>query len=411
MAAADASSAPGEGGHTAVAVLVQRNLWPYLVGNTLSMCGTWFQNIAQAILVYRLTRSTFLVGVVSFAQFAGVFVLAPWAGSAADRYDRKRLLVVTQLGAMAVTGLLAALEGAGLVNAPIVIGLALVLGLTTAFAIPAQQALVPALVDIEDLAPAVVLNSLTFNLARAIGPVVGALVVGALGIGPAFALNSLSYAALIAGLLFVHPRAVQVRTVERPRLRESARLVRADPRLRALLVTVAALSLAQDPVTTLTPAFATDVLHRSDTLTGWLVGVFGLGSVLAIGLASRREGLERRMPVTAFLLGVAMVAFALSTTLLPVVVALLAGGFCFLATNTGATTLVQLEVAEEQRGRVMAIWTIAFLGTRPVGSVIDGALASATSVHVAGLVMALPAFAAAAVLATTVHRGGSAPAR
>src|SRR5436853_2995428 len=127
-------------------VLGDRNFAPYFVGNLLSNCGTWFQNIAQALLVYRLTRSTFLVGVVNFAQFGGVFLLAPWAGRAADRYDRRRLLVVTQLGAVAVSLTMAALTKADVATAPIAILLALAVGLTLAFAIPALLALLPLLV-------------------------------------------------------------------------------------------------------------------------------------------------------------------------------------------------------------------------------------------------------------------------
>src|SRR3954465_6298502 len=147
----------GEGGGAAVAqssgwaLLRDRNFGPYFFGNMFSNCGSWFQNIAQAILVYRLTHSTFLVGVVNFAQFIGVFLLAPWAGSAADRFDRRRLLVVTQICAISITALLAVLQGAGLATTPVVIGLALLLGLTVAFAIPALQAMVPDLVEPEDL--------------------------------------------------------------------------------------------------------------------------------------------------------------------------------------------------------------------------------------------------------------------
>ncbi|HMC80528.1 MAG TPA: MFS transporter, partial [Acidimicrobiia bacterium] len=122
-------------------VLRVRNFWPYFAGNLCSNCGTWFQNIAQAILVYRLTHSTFLVGVVNFALFVGVFVLAPWAGSAADRFDRRRMVVVTQIVATSVTALLAGLQSTGRATTPVVIGLALLLGLTVAFAIPAIQAM------------------------------------------------------------------------------------------------------------------------------------------------------------------------------------------------------------------------------------------------------------------------------
>ena len=168
---------PGEGGDAPPAstptwrLMGDRNFGPYFAGNFLSNCGTWFQNIAQALLVYRLTGSTFLVGVVNFAQFGGVFLLAPWAGRAADRYDRRRLLVVTQFGALAVSLTMAALTQADVATAPIVILLALAMGLTLAFAIPALLALVPLLVEQHDIAPAIALNTVTFNLARAVGPV------------------------------------------------------------------------------------------------------------------------------------------------------------------------------------------------------------------------------------------------
>src|SRR5688572_30260735 len=183
-----------------------RNFWPYFVGNLLSNCGTWFQNIAQAILVYRLTGSTFLVGVVNFSQFIGAFLFTPWAGSAADRFDRRRLILVTQVCAIALSALLAVLQGTGLATTPVVIGLVLLLGLTFAFAVPAIQAMVPDLVDREHLPSAMAMSSLTFNGARAIGTVLGAVVVAQSGIGVASALNSLSSLGRVGGLAPVPPR-------------------------------------------------------------------------------------------------------------------------------------------------------------------------------------------------------------
>jgi MFS family permease len=173
-------------------VLADRNFWPYFAGNLLSNCGTWFQNLAQALLIYRLTGSTLLVGVVNFAQFVGTFALAPWSGMAADRFDRRRLMIVAQSFAVVVTAVLALLAAAGRASAPVVIGLALLLGITTAFSVPAMQALVPLLVPTHELAGAVALNSVTFNLARAIGPVVGAVVVEGRGIPAAGGLNAQS---------------------------------------------------------------------------------------------------------------------------------------------------------------------------------------------------------------------------
>jgi MFS family permease len=380
-------------------VLTRRNFWPYFAGNLFSNCGTWFQVIAQSLLVYRLTGSTFLVGVVNFAQFVGVVVLAPWAGSAADRFDRRRLLVMTQIAAAAVTAALAGLNSVGLAPAPVVIALALVLGLTTAFAIPAMQALVPLLVPRAELGPAVALNSLTFNLARAIGPVVGALVVATMGITSAFALNSVSYLALIVGLAAVHPEGQAPTPDTRPKLRESFDLVRKDTMLAGLLLTVAAISLCADPVSTLTPGFATRVLHRPDSYTGYLVGAYGAGAVLAaVTVAGRVRHPVRWLPATCAMLGLGMVGFALAPGLAVAYGALAVSGFGFLLTNTTATTAVQLGVADSQRGRVMALWSLAFLGTRPFGSLADGAVAETAGLRPAALMMATIGLAAAVAL-------------
>jgi MFS family permease len=377
-----------------------RNFWPYFAGNLLSNCGTWFQNIAQSILVYRLTGSTFLVGVVNFAQFVGVFVLAPWAGSAADRFDRRRLVIVTQIVASAVTALLAVLQGAGLATTPVVIGLALVTGATVAFAIPAIQAMVPDLVETELLPSAMAMSSLTFNLARAIGPLIGALVVAQWGIGAAFGLNSLSYLGLIAGLLAVDPRQAPRAAGPALRWRDSLRMVGDDSALVALLLVVAAISLSQDPVSTLTPGFSEEVFGRADTVTGLLVGAFGAGSALAaVTAAGRSRDPVRRIAPGCLLMGLAMLGFALAPNLPFALGALLVAGFWFMVTNTGATTALTLEVAPEQRGRVMALWSLCFLGTRPLASLVDGALASTIGLRGAGVTLTVPVLLAAAAMA------------
>ncbi|HVW30960.1 MAG TPA: MFS transporter [Acidimicrobiia bacterium] len=385
-------------GPSPLRVLRVRNFWPYFAGNLLSNCGTWFQNIAAAILVYRLTHSTFLVGVVNFAQFVGVFVLAPWAGTAADRFDRRRLLVVTQVAATAVTAALAALQGLGRATTPVVIGLSLLLGATVAFALPAIQAMVPDLVAPEELGAAMALSSLTFNLARAIGPVVGAVVVARWGIAPAFALNSLSYLGLIAGLVALRPAQAPRPPdhVER-RWRDSVRLVRADPALLALLGVVAAISLTQDPVSTLTPGYSKEIFHRADTLTGLLVGAFGAGSALAAAtVAGRGSRPVRWLSPGSLLMGLAMLGFALAPDLPFAFVALAVAGFWFMVTNTGATTALALEAEPAQRGRVMGLWSLCFLGTRPVASLADGGLASGFGLRTAAAVLTLPVLIAGA---------------
>ncbi|MEA3076070.1 MAG: hypothetical protein QOF60_978 [Actinomycetota bacterium] len=378
-------------------VLRDRNFWPYFTGNLLSNCGTWFQNLAQALLIYRLTGSTLLVGVVNFAQFVGTFALAPWAGSAADQFDRRRLLLATQAVAIVITGLLAVLARAGLASIPVVIGLALVLGVTTAFSVPAMQALVPLLVPAHELAGAVALNSVTFNLARAIGPLAGAFVVSRYGIPAAFGLNALSYVALIVALLVVKPRPQAARPRQRPRIRDSFALLRRDRRVAALLLAVVALSLTADPVNTLTPGFVTKLFHERDTLVGVLVGAFGAGAVIAAFSTGRQAAdVMRRLALTLAVLGVGIAAFAASPSFGFALPALAIGGFGFLASNTTATTAIQLSVPDEERGRIMALWSVAFLGVRPFGSLFDGAVADAVGLRPAAFVMAVPAIAVAA---------------
>ena len=382
-----------------------RNFWPYFAGNLLSNCGTWFQNIAQAILVYRLSHSTFLVGVVNFAQFVGVFLLAPWAGSAADRFDRRRLIVVTQVIAAAVTATLAGLQGAGLVTMPVVIGLVLVVGLTFAFAIPAIQAMVPDLVPQELVPSALAMSSLTFNLSRAIGPVLGAAVVAHWGIGVAFGFNALSYLGLIVGLMAVRPRQAPRRSGAAPSWSDSLRLVRHDSALLALLLVVAAISITQDPVSTLTPGFSAEVFRRADTMTGLLVGAFGAGAALAAATAAgRARDPVRRLGPGCLLMGLGMLGFALAPTLPLAFVALAFGGFFFMLTNTGATTALTLEVPPEQRGRVMALWSLCFLGTRPPASLVDGALASTAGLRPAAVALTVPVLAAGTAMAVLRRR-------
>lgn len=386
-------------------VLLDRNFGPYFAGNLLSNCGTWFQQIAQAILVFRLTNSSLLVGVVNFAQFAGVLVLAPWAGSAADRFDRRRLLVATQVASVLVTAGLAVLTAFDLVSTWLVIGAALLVGLANAFAIPAMQALVPLLVETDELGPAIALNSVTFNLARAVGPVAGAFVVQELGVAPAFGINSLSYLGLLAALAWTRPRPQAPAPAQRPRLRDSVRLVGRDARLLTLLVVVAAVALTADPVNTLTPEFAVRIFNRPDTAAGQLVGAFGAGAVLAVLFVAGRTGGSRARAMAAMVcMGVGMLGFALVTSF-PLSLAVLAlSGAGYLTAVTAATTRLQLEVEDAQRGRIMALWGVAFLGSRPLASLVDGGLARMFGVRPAAAAMALPALAGAGLLLLRMRR-------
>jgi MFS family permease len=387
-------------------LLRQRNFGPYFVGNAASASGAWFQNLAAAVLIYRLTHSALLLGVLQFAQFGPILLLAPWTGSAADRFDRRRLLLTTQAAQTTLTAVLAGLAFGGLATEQVVLGFAFVLGVLTAFALPAQQALIASLVEREDLPSAVALNSMTYNLARAVGPSLAALVIDRFGVATAFAVNSASYLLLAAAVLIVRPREQE--RAQSSRLLESLRLLVTQPRLAAYLAIVAVVGFASDPVNALAPAFAR-AFGRDESVGGYLLGAFGAGAVLAAVLvAGRVAGSRRRMTATLVLLGCGMVLFAI-TPWFPVALALLVvAGFGYLASNTSATSRLQLEVTESQRGRIMALWGIAFLGVRPLASLVDGTIASTAGVRTAGVVLALPALAAATLIGLTAVRGRNA---
>ena len=388
----------GTGPRAALRLIRDRNFGPYFIGNASSASGTWFQNLAASLLVYRLTGSAFLLGVLNFCNFIPVLLLAPWAGSAADRFDRRRLLLVTQIGSTVLAAMLAALAWADLATVAVVIVFAALLGIGSAFSAPASQALIGDLVPRSQLGSAVALNSMTYNVARAVGPALAALSVKTLGIPTSFLLNAVSYLVLVVGLLLVTPAPRRLAARGEARLRESLRLVREQPRLLAFLLIVTAVGFASDPVNTEAPAFANEFGHP-DTWAGFIIGAFGAGAVLAAFLvAGRVSGSRRRMVLTLTLLGAGMIAFSLSPWLWLGFAFLVVAGFGYLASNTSATSRLQLEVAEHQRGRIMALWSVAFLGLRPIASLVDGAIADAFGVRVAGVCLALPALAAAGAI-------------
>jgi MFS family permease len=399
----DAAVSRDVGPRAAARVLGSRDFGLYFVGNAASASGTWFQNLAASLLVYRLTHSAFLLGVLNFSQFVPILVLSPWAGSLADRIDRRKLLLVTQVAAALLSVTLAALAWRGIGEWG-VIAFSFALGVTAAFGAPASQALIVQLVKEDDVPQAVALNSMTYNLARAVGPASAAAAIAWLGIPPAFLLNGLSYLLLVGALIVVRPREQE--RAESPALRESFTLLRREPRLAAFLLIVMAVGFASDPINTEAPAFA-DAFGHADTLAGPIIGVFGAGAVCAALLvAGRVAGSARRMTITLSLLALGLIAFALTPWLWLAFVPLFVAGFGYLASNTAATTRLQLGVRESQRGRIMALWSIAFLGLRPLASITDGAVADLFGVRSAGVLLALPALAGAALVYRVQRQNG-----
>jgi MFS family permease len=332
--------------------------------------------------------------VLNFAQFAPVLLLAPWGGSLADRVNRKVLLVTTQTAATVLSGTLAVLAFTGLAGVEVVIGFAAALGILLAVSQPAQLALVASLVPRENVPQAVALNAVTFNIARVVGPMGAAAVIAWQGVPFAFAVNSCSYLVLACGILAVHP-APQTR-ISRARIRDGVGLLLRRPSLVLYLLVVASVSFTADPVNTEAPALA-HAFGRSSAWAGTIIAAFGLGAVIAAFVfVSKMASSRARMALTLGAMGTGMVAFA-ATPWLPLGYVFLAVAGCgYLASNSSATARLQLSIEEHERGRIMALWTIAFLGVRPLASLIDGALASTFGVRVAVVVLALPTLAGAA---------------
>ena len=373
-------------------VLKNRTFGPYVLGSSISNIGTWFQNIAQSVLVYRLTGSTFLVGVVNFSMFIGLLVLAPWAGPMADRYDRRRLLLTTQFAAFCIALALWIVVVIGAENTNLVVCAALLMGVAAAFSVPALQSLVPALVPASQLSRALSLNAVSFNSARAVGPVLGAAVVVSLGFAWAFFLNAVSFLVFVMVLLVIRPQKSADDVVESRKFRDTVLMLRQDSRLLGFLAVVALASVTADPINTIGPEFATRIYGFQDTFSGWMIGAFGLGAV-AGALAVSNVEIPSISLVSSMLLveGVGMLLFGFAESPVLGLAGLGIAGFGWLAAVMLATTATHVLVADQHRGRVMALWSVAFMGVRPISSLVSGLLASTGGPQLAALLFALPA--------------------
>lgn len=362
----------------------------YLVGSSLSNLGTWIYNLASAVLMYRLTGSTFLVGTVVFAQFVGTLFLAPWAGAAADRFDRRRLLILLQTLAAIPTGLLAIAEEKGLTNPSLVLVATLFVGLAAALSSPARQAIVPLLVDAKDVDAVIAFHAVTFQLARAAGPLIGAAVIALWGMPLAIGINSVSFLAFVAALSRIRPQPQVKATNLRGSFRRTLGAAWADPLTRTLLLAIVAMSIGSDPPATLAPKYVS-LLGYSDTAAGLLMGAFGVGSMVVGALLAPRLGKWRHGFVgsmAAQVVGILMFALAPDLSICLLGLAVAGGGF--VGALTQATAHIQRLAPAGAMGRYMAIWGVAFLGSRPIAALIDGATAELFGVRVAALVVIVP---------------------
>lgn len=371
----------------------------YFAGNLVSNSGTWLQNVALSVFMLELTGRSTWVGIVTFALFMPVIFLALPGGALADRVDRLRLLMTTQLFASGLAAVLTALAATGNVNRYVVVAIALGLGAATAVGIPAMQALLPQLVPPGELGEAIAKNAVTFNVARVIGPVVAAATITGLGTTWAFGINAASFLVL-AGALAIIGRAPYPREPTAPvPTRDALRYAWTHVRTRTMLFAVAMIGLTLDPITTLSPAFG-QAFGRSSH-AGWIVAAWGGGAVAAItaGAAITRAIAARGLGWLGLLaLGAGIAGLGGAQTLWQALGASFVAGIGYISATMTFTTTIQTDVPDHFRGRVMAIWTLCFLGTRPVGGLIDGKLADAFSPHWAALAFAFPAVVAAIVV-------------
>ncbi|HJP56650.1 MAG TPA: MFS transporter [Gemmatimonadales bacterium] len=363
--------------------LRHRNYRLFFGGQSVSLAGTWITRIATSWLVYRLTGSAFLLGVVGFCGQIPTLFLAPIAGVFVDRWDRRRVLLVTQVLSLAQSAALGVLTLLGVITVAEVLVLQVAQGIINAFDTPARQAFVVSMIaDRADLPNAIALNSSMVNGSRIIGPSLGGIIIAAVGEGWCFIIDAVSYVAVIMSLLAMRLEPEQ-RTRPAARvhedLRAGLRYVSTFVPVRTLLLLLALVSVMGMPYTVLMPEIATRVLHGGPNTLGFLMAATGVGALAsALYLASRQTviGLGRAIAVAVTTFGVGLIVFGASHWLLFSLAILTVVGGAFMLALAGTNTIVQTIVDEDLRGRVMAFYAMAFLGTAPLGSLLAGVLAS-----------------------------------
>jgi MFS family permease len=361
--------------------LRHRNFQLFFSGQLISLIGTWMDNIAEAWLVYRLTGSSLLLGTVAFAGQIPVFLLAPLGGMAADRWNRRYIVIATQTLSMIQAGILAALTLSHRVTVWEIVVLAASMGAVNAFDIPARQAFLVEMVGREDLMNAIALNSSMFNGARVIGPSIAGILVASIGEGWCFFANSVSYTAVIAGLLLMHVKPLRRAVTEATpfeHIVEGFRFVRRTGPIWALMLLIGLVSLVAVPYSVLMPIFADRILHGGARALGILMSAAGVGALLgALTLAARRgvHGLGRWVAYSAAGFGFSLILFSFSRSFWLSVALLVPVGYGVMLQMSSSNTLIQAMVPDHLRGRAMAVYTMMFMGMAPLGALCGGALA------------------------------------
>jgi len=387
-----------------VALRKNRSFRWYFAGSVSSDFGTWTQNTAQVLLAYRLSHSVLAVASVTCAQFSSPLLLSPWAGVLADKFGGRKTLLWTEVVSAAIAGLLAGLDFAGLMNEFWLIAGAIVIGLAFTFALPARNVTVRRLVDPGQIKAAFAMDSVSYNLGRALAPPLSVGLVTVFGFGYAFAANSLSFLVFTAVLVVAGQGSTE--RVGRSRVWDGFLTAYREGRIMIVLLMVVAVTVAADPVLVLGPALASHVFGRSASWSGLFIAALGTGSVAGSVRRSKRTPSLKLAAIALAALGICMVAFVLAPSFWPSVLAAgFAGATCLVA-NSATRTLLAKEAGPEKEASVMAVWAVAWAGSKPLASLMDGSLPgalgkflpAATSIKTTGVLLAVPALVPIVVL-------------
>jgi MFS family permease len=360
-----------------------RNYKLFFGGQGISLIGTWMQQIALGWLVYRLTNSAFLLGLIGFTSQIPTFLFASFAGVFADRYNKHKIIIATQTLAMLQAFILSVLTLTNIIQIWHIILLSFFSGLINAFDMPTRQTFVIDLIeDKNDLSNAIALNSSMFNAARLVGPTVAGFLISALGEGLCFLVNAVSYIAVITALLLMKIKPDIQRQIKEniiQGLKEGIKYAYEFKPIRALLLLIGLLSLTGMPYTVLMPVFAKDILHGNANTLGFLLGAVGIGALIgALYLASRKSvlGLSRWISNAARIFAIGLLLFSFSRNIILSLILMVFIGFGMMVQMASTNTMLQTLVDDDKRGRIMSLYVMAFMGTAPFGSLAAGSLAS-----------------------------------
>ncbi|MCL4386585.1 MAG: MFS transporter [Actinobacteria bacterium] len=364
--------------------LNHRNYRLFFSGQLVSLIGTWMQQVAMSWLVYHLTSSAFMLGLITFFSQIPIFLLSPFAGVFTDRWNKHKALIITQTFSMIQAFIIAILTLTGIVQVWHIIVLSLMIGFINAFDMPIRQAFVIEMIeDRKDLGNAIALNSSMVNGARLFGPAIAGILVSAVGEGMCFLINGISFIAVIVALFFMRIKKVQIKIEIKNiflDLKEGFKYSFGFAAIRDVLILIAVISLIGMPYTVLMPIFAKDILKGGSDVLGFLMASTGVGALIGgIFLANKKSvtGLGKIMAMSTAIFGITLVIFSLSKILWFSIIILLFVGFGMITLIASTNTFLQTITDDEMRGRVMGYFTMAFIGISPFGSLISGGVADA----------------------------------